>query len=111
MCNSSDTRSQHNVWLCMGQRVSAQTAENRVRDRLKATRTKRKVGGGLTQSTFSGAVTTLELTERETLIKSSELNYTYLFFSMQDCLLFGLSTMFGIKAKDEIKLSGFRDST
>ena len=95
----------------MGQRVSAQTADNRVRDRLKATRTKRKVGGGLTQSTFSGAVTTLELTERETLIKSSELNYTYLFFSMQDCLFFGLSTMFGIKAKDEIKLSGFRDST
>lgn len=64
----------------MGQRVSAQTAENRVGDRLKATRTKRKVGGGLTQSTFSGAVTTLELTERETLIKPSELNYTYFLF-------------------------------
>ena len=30
---------------------------------------------------------------------------------MHDCLFFGLSTMFGIKAKDEIKLSGFRDST
>ena len=78
---------------------------------LKPRGRKGKWEGGLTQSTFSGAVTTLELTERETLIKPSELNYTYLVFSMHDCLFFGLSTMFGIKAKDEIKLSGFRDST